>query len=83
MKIDVTIYHMNVFDFYKSITGSIADYLIFIASMAVLYLAFSVIVTFLVDQFCKIIMFIRAPIRIPETDSNSNSSKNKTTNSVE
>lgn len=66
---------MNVFDFYKSITGSIADYLIFIASMAVLYLAFSVIVSFLVDQFCKIIMFIRAPIRLPET--------NKTTNSAE
>ena len=53
---------MNLFDFYKLITTNIISVLLFILILMLLYLLFIVVMTFLVEQLCKIIIVIRAPI---------------------
>ena len=60
---------MNVFDFYKLITDSIASYLMFVAFMFAMYLMSSIFIAFCTEQFIKIIISIRAPITRQDLES--------------
>lgn len=53
---------MNVFDFYKLITGSIASYLMFVAFMFAMYLMASIFIAFCTEQIIKIVLSFRVPL---------------------
>jgi hypothetical protein len=53
---------MNPFDFYKHITESIPNYLMFVVFSIVMIFALNVCISFVTEQIIKIVLAIRAPI---------------------
>jgi|TARA_R110000868_G_scaffold7148_2_gene39266 hypothetical protein len=51
-----------MFDFYKHITESIPNYLMFVLFMVVAYMLFCMVTTFATDLVIKVILAIRAPM---------------------
>ena len=60
---------MNVFDFYKMVTDSIASYLVFVAFMFAMYLMSSIFIAFCTEQFIKIVLSFRVPLVPQEPNS--------------
>lgn len=55
----------RMFDFYKHITETIPNYLMFVTFMVVVYMLFCMCVTFVTDQLIKVILAMRAPLVAP------------------
>ena len=58
----VIIHTMNPFDFYKHITESIPNYLMFVVFSVIVVFAINVVISFATEQIIKIVLAIRAPI---------------------
>ena len=53
---------MNLLDFYKHITETIPNYLMFVVFSVIVVFAINVVISFATEQIIKIVLAIRAPI---------------------
>ena len=58
----LTIVLHSMLNFYKHITETIPNYLMFVVFMVVAYMLFCMVTTFTTDLIIKVILAIRAPI---------------------
>ena len=55
-------FKMNLLDFYKHITETIPNYLMFVVFSVIVVFAINVVISFATEQIIKIVLAIRAPI---------------------
>lgn len=61
---------MTIFDCYKLITETPWNYLIFLAMLAIVYLFVCMVLNYVTDCICKIIIACRAPMVVPRPPAN-------------